>query len=401
VFSAVLSSPRTSPYPQLALTAAFAVTLASAALFRLELRPLFALSAGAIIVAGAIVMLVAARRPPRRRTWTMAIVPILDIIAVALFREATVQPITAIGLLLAIPLSWLAFAFALPAVIVGVLVTITWPALAYLSIGEQVTTFPEFFALWAFPTLTGIVAFSVYPIGVAYRREHAESVRQTETVNAILASTVDAITVFDSEGSHVRSNAAAEAMSRRAGWSGERAAHVYATDRQTALPSDALSWFGQIEVQRSASRTVWLGPPEDQVAVRYSAARIGEGGGVVVTGTEVTGLVTAVETREAFIGTLNHELRSPLTVLLGETDLALENDGDCIPRERVERIEAAATRLRDTVGRLLTTARRDISADLDTTDAGFAVQRAVDGLRPLARSRGVTLSLYDRGGVLA
>lgn len=105
----------------------------------------------------------------------------------------------------------------------------------------------------------------------------------------------------------------------------------------------------------------------------------------------------AFETQKRFTADASHELRSPLTVLRGEMELALRRDREAGEyREVLESSVEEVRRLSAITDNLLTLARSDagtITPDPQPVDAREVVARIVDRLHPVAERSGVTLVL--------
>jgi len=103
----------------------------------------------------------------------------------------------------------------------------------------------------------------------------------------------------------------------------------------------------------------------------------------------------AFETQKRFTADASHELRSPLTVLRGEMELALRRERE--PGEYREVLESSVEevrRLAAITDNLLTLARSDagaITPEREPVDAAEVVARIADRLVPVAERGGVTL----------
>lgn len=118
---------------------------------------------------------------------------------------------------------------------------------------------------------------------------------------------------------------------------------------------------------------------------------------VDVLNTMLARLQNAFEAQRRFTADASHELRSPLTVLRGELELALRRDRS--REEYKEVLESGVEEVRRLSGitdDLLTLARSDAGALTPTpvpVDARDVVSRLVERLRPMADSKGVSLAL--------
>ena len=100
--------------------------------------------------------------------------------------------------------------------------------------------------------------------------------------------------------------------------------------------------------------------------------------------------------RRRFFANLSHELRTPVTVLLGEAQVALRaGSGE---REALERIAASGGTLRrrlDDLMRLARSEEGELSLELGPCDLGAAVRSAVDAARAYAATTEVALDFRD------
>lgn len=101
-----------------------------------------------------------------------------------------------------------------------------------------------------------------------------------------------------------------------------------------------------------------------------------------------------------FIRVMAHELRTPITLQLGLTQLALRADVlSTDTRERLERIESAARRLSNRAEQLLLLLHREDFAQLrrSPVDLDTLFSTVIDDLRPFTNRRCQSLSLDLRG----
>jgi PAS domain S-box-containing protein len=132
------------------------------------------------------------------------------------------------------------------------------------------------------------------------------------------------------------------------------------------------------------------------VTLEFHLAPIERGeGGTVVTFRDVTERQSEERARQRFIATASHELRTPVTAILGYAELMLDEDTDSEEQRRnAETIARNARRLADLVRDLLTTAELESDARpaarlrIDLADLVFESVRA---LGPLADARGVAV----------
>ncbi len=109
--------------------------------------------------------------------------------------------------------------------------------------------------------------------------------------------------------------------------------------------------------------------------------------------------------QQRFLANAAHELRTPITSILGSADLLLteERDDPEVRRRFLERIAAEAERMQrlsDTLLRLARTGTDLRDSGLEPLDLGDAASEAVERMQPLAKGAGVRLTIEGRGAVV-
>ncbi|MEV4687233.1 sensor histidine kinase [Microbacterium sp. LWH3-1.2] len=132
------------------------------------------------------------------------------------------------------------------------------------------------------------------------------------------------------------------------------------------------------------------------VTAKRLAAGGGEGSSILLLVHDVTALTYAQRERERFTAMASHELKHPLTVMIGNAELALELD-DLTPRtrERFESIVAASDRMLTMVQTLGTTSKRGFSFrdDVDDIDLRQILLESVASFRPTAVSGDISIDV--------
>jgi two-component system OmpR family sensor kinase len=105
------------------------------------------------------------------------------------------------------------------------------------------------------------------------------------------------------------------------------------------------------------------------------------------------------ETQQRFIANASHELRSPVTTLLGELTFALRRDRDAATyRESIEEALESARRLKVVAEDLLALARIGATQQpLESVPLSEVTRAAAESTRPEAEARGVTLEIACDG----
>ncbi len=121
----------------------------------------------------------------------------------------------------------------------------------------------------------------------------------------------------------------------------------------------------------------------------------------------VAELTAAVAARDAFIAVAAHELRNPMTPILGQVDLLLTRirAGRCPPAEmerRLERLHQAVRRYLQRAAILLNVSRitsGKLQLEPEPLDLGQLLREAVDDFADPARRAGVSISLDAVGSL--
>ncbi|WP_213813900.1 cell wall metabolism sensor histidine kinase WalK [Glaciihabitans sp. dw_435] len=106
------------------------------------------------------------------------------------------------------------------------------------------------------------------------------------------------------------------------------------------------------------------------------------------------------ESKSEMITTLNHEMRTPLTSILGYLEIVRDGGGGDIPREADEMlgaVEHSARRLHSIVDEMLILTRldsHDLGVEMEPVNVGDIASRVVSQLAPIAEGRGVLLQLH-------
>ena len=150
----------------------------------------------------------------------------------------------------------------------------------------------------------------------------------------------------------------------------------YTAQRGMPVPLSERPFVRAARGETFTDASVWLFTPEGEwhalsvTAKRLSAAG-DEDGGILLLVHDVTVITYAQRERERLTAMASHELKHPLTVMIGNAELALELD-DLAPRtrERFEAIVSASERMLEMTNSMMSTSRsgfsrRDAFDDID------------------------------------
>ncbi len=409
----MIERSRTQPYAQFLLAAAsLIVVLILGTIDSERVTPLLLAGFGVIVLSTAAMTAIWLVQPTRRTVW-LAAVPLIQIVACVPLRDAAVEALPSSSMLIIFPLGWLAFAFPPAAVVAGVLLTALGPLVQILGSGGF-RGIGDVMAVAALPILSALVAVTVALISrdLARMRARMQSVsddldqalrlsdRDTAMLRATLDATDNAVAVFDRDGRPILLNAVAAEISGRSGIDEvDRdgfASLIWRADPSMSSEATAADFVERVRSgDFAAPRTVEFGGDPRrvmQVIVRPVVAG-GDEVGIVIVGQDVTDLVSAVEVRDRFLSTVGHEFRTPLTVILGHTDIALMHGS--AEAERWEAVERSAERLLRLVERLIAAGQttRDVEARSGASHVGPVVKHAVTEVAGRAKERGIGIRI--------
>ena len=278
------------------------------------------------------------------RRWALSL-PFLNIVAINAVRDAAPQ--FGAGLLLIFPVIWIARTFGVRATIAGVLLSAGWLWINRIANWELLST-RDFGSLVLLPLCLVFIAASTYLVarrtraqGVLLRQHSAlieaslEKARNQElTLNEVLNAVDFGVIAFDRRGKLALVNRAHRQALADFGTPPDSVVHpvVYHPDRVTPYGEADRPISRALAGQAFDNLIVWAGAPGGRQAAYSCSSRIlhdreGEFDGCVVILHDVTAELEAIRGRDDLIGSVSHELRSPLTSVLGYIDLARDEEG--------------------------------------------------------------------------
>jgi two-component system phosphate regulon sensor histidine kinase PhoR len=326
----------------------------------------------------------------------LVLVPLVDVVAVAFLRDGVRDVFAAVGMLVVLPVLWLAYGFAwwaLGLALAGAVVVSSFPLV-------QSGSWPTDVAGWGtallLPIITAFIAVTARVAANGLRAQQRELVTVSHELRAALLEatdrqatfvavmeTVDAgIELYNARGEVVLSNAAGRALAERAG--------------------STTGAFGKGIPLHGAGRIYWMGD-DDQSAILASAGTVQRDSGfplgAVVVATDVTPLVEAIAVRDDFLATVSHELRTPLTSIIGYLGL-IDAEELGIAME-VGVIERNAERLLSVISHLLSATDGQPAIHRVDTDLSALIRSRVDTATAMARSAGIALCITPASALRA
>jgi signal transduction histidine kinase len=347
------------------------------------------------------------------RQWRV-LMPVLNMVAIGAIRAA--EPQLGSGLLMVFPVIWLARSFSLVEVVGG-----TCFAVGAIWVSRGLSPDPlavnDFAAVVLLPVTLGFVSTTVY---VAARRTRAQAVllrqhsqlienaleraREQQRLLDEVLNTVDfGVLAFDRSGQVTFVNRTQRRWLDEFGEPKSAFVHrvVYQDDRSTPYPQTTRPFARALAGQEFDGLVIWVGEPGGRRAAYTVGSRAlrdahGEYRGGVVVVKDVTRELDAVRARDDLIGSVTHELRSPLTSILGYLDLVRDADLDEATLEQLDVAASNAERLLVLVNDLLraaSDAEKNLPMSFVRADVAEIARESVAAHRIFAEDREVELEI--------
>jgi two-component system phosphate regulon sensor histidine kinase PhoR len=171
----------------------------------------------------------------------------------------------------------------------------------------------------------------------------------------------------------------------------------YRERRGEAIPAEQTTVARAARGENFAAERVWLFDRDGrwrllEVSARYRLD------GMILVAEDVTAQTEAKTERQSMARAVSHELRSPLTAVLGHADLLLErNDLPDSAREQLATIENAAERMERLIARILQDPGRDPADEHTVLDLASIASASVSAFAPAALSGGVRIVRPEEG----
>ena len=346
----------------------------------------------------------------RLPAWTVLAIPFADTVAIGLMSSGTDLRL---GYLWAFPVMWIAMHFRTTA-LAAVLSLVGLILLVDSAISSGSVAALRVFVVLLSLTFIGITAHLALRRTRALRRLLR---RQAGRLNATLTrrsdqerSTMEILNGVDTGIARISDDGAVLAVNTAY-------SKLYGLDaRDPTLPAHSVEYTGLRGMpipysERPFSRaargetftdaSVWLFTAEGEwralsVTAKRLAARGDEGPSILLLVHDVTALTYAQRERERFTAMASHELKHPLTVMIGNAELALELD-ELTPRtrERFETIISASDRMLTMTESLVSTSKRGFSGrdEVDDIDLRQILLESVASFRPTAASNDVSIDV--------
>ncbi|WP_104140517.1 cell wall metabolism sensor histidine kinase WalK [Arthrobacter sp. ZGTC131] len=346
------------------------------------------------------------------------VLPVMDLISIALGREGGQDSLTGISLMAVFPVIWLCASGVFPKTAVaisffGPLAIIWVPLLLRGDVSGQ-----DLARSFLLPVMMLGIGVSVTVMTLSMVRQQRDleekdaqlrgvlddSKRQERLLNTVLDTVHLGVLAVDADGNDILMNRKQRAHHKLATPAGnadpnESELLVFAADRNTPVPVEQRPVRRAILGEEFTDYLVWLGDGSEQRAITTSARPMrdqdGDFAGSVIVFSDVTELVNALAAKDDFVSNVSHEFRTPLTSILGYVELMLDDDDDLteyqrgplgIIRRNSERLLTLVSDLLSSRnGQLIVSPRPVNVADLVRASVTAALPRAtVSGIRLMA-----------------
>lgn len=356
------------------------------------------------------------------RLWGVSL-PFVDLAGILVLRE--VSPQFGVGLLVILPIIWIARTFGARLTIAGVVGTVLamWGTRLVRGVPISSTDFVTFIVV---PVLVAFVAGAIYTSSARGRaqakllRQHSSMVqgalekasRQEGVLNELLNAVDFGVIAFDRTGSVTFVNRAHRQYLTDFGTPADAVVHpvIYEADGVTPYNDGDRPLNRALSGQAFDNLIIWVGEPGERRAahsvssrVLYDREREYDGGVIVLT--DITKELEAIRARDDLIGSVSHELRSPLTSILGYLDLARDDERlDDETRRMIEVAYANSERLLVIVTDLLSAASdadKQLAMSFTAGDLAQIARDSVEAHQVMAEQREVELALVGEDSAVA
>ena len=348
-------------------------------------------------------------------TWAVGAIPLLDIVAILLMRAAF--PESGLALLWLFPAMWLSASLGLAGFLAANL--FVWASYWWVIAAGQESAFS--FALLLLPIVVLVVSAGTYfsvrrfaaqrvlldKQALVLRQSLERTQHQEELVTQVLDSVDFGVILISADDRVTIVNEANERMQHALiDLDGRDRLPAFDADGQTPLDAERSPVARARRGDVFDNQIVWFGAPDTtRRALSVTARRLrdtqGGDAGAVVISREVTSERTALQARDNVVASVSHELRAPLTAIIGYLDLALETDG--IPEKVRGDLDVAtqnAERMIQIISDILSATSSskstvDVTVSPQNVDLQHLVLAAAAAWEPSALERRITIFTDD------
>ncbi|MCT1477818.1 cell wall metabolism sensor histidine kinase WalK [Microbacterium sp. p3-SID336] len=368
--------------------------------------PLFVVGIGLVVVTTLVALLVPWHRLPRTAVTAL---PLLDVLAVGLTTSA---PDLRLGFLWVFPVVWLATYFSMPWVFTGIALSSACLVFFADRSGEPADVLLRVLTVVVTLSFLGVtVRIGAQRSGAARRllQRRSEQVNRAaeraetnqERVTQIIDALGVALVVVTGQGRILQMNDAYRALygRDRYGAALPSASVEYDARRGTALAPSRTTLARAAAGEELRDERVWLYDGAGQwralAVTTQPIAGAAEGDHIaLVVIDDVTAILEAAEERRAFTAIVSHELRNPLTAIIGHVELLRERDDlpGRVPAQ-IEVIANAGERMQDLVSSMQAQTARIPHDPFEPVDLRAVVEESAASFAPLMAAARQELAL--------
>ncbi|WP_230120653.1 ATP-binding protein [Arthrobacter sp. Bi83] len=345
------------------------------------------------------------------------VLPLLDLVSIALGREGGQDSLTGISLMAVFPVIWLCASGVFPKTAVaisffGPLAIIWLPLVIRGDLSGQ-----DLARSLLLPVMMLGIGVSVTVLTLSMIRQQRDleakdsqlrgvldgSKRQERLLNTVLDTVHLGVLAVDADGHDILMNRKQRAHHLLAAPPSnddpnESQLLVFGPDRTTPVPVEQRPVRRAVLGEEFTDYLVWLGAGSEQRAITTSARPMkdqeGNFAGSVIVFSDVTELVNALAAKDDFVANVSHEFRTPLTSILGYVELMLDDDDGALPdfqRGPLEIIRRNSERLLTLVSDLLSSRNGQLIVRPQAVDVADLVRASVTAALPRATDSGIQL----------
>lgn len=359
-----------------------------------------------VIAATAATLVIPWARTPR---WAPLVIPFADIVAVGFMSASSILPL---GFFWVFPIMWIGLHFTRSALGAAV-ATIAASLLIEAATSTEPPGAVELFTVLLGVTFLGVTANITMRQTRAFKRLLLGQTRRLETTldrvsnaerNMIeLINGVDVgILRFARDGSLLAANTTYACLYGTSpdDPSSPPTSVEYASLQGTAIPASERTFARAQRGEIFEDARVWLFDAEGtwralSVTTMPLTSSADDSASTMLVAHDITAVTEAERERERIAAVASHELRHPLTVIIGHADLALEEEDELTPkiREHLETILSASERMLGIASTMLQRSRSGFtpSQDRRSFDLVPMLAAVAEAFSAMAREQSVTL----------